>query len=70
MANQLGKDEEPRRMYSLVRDREGDLWERGRTRWTCKAPIDGRRVTRVGRLPWYALVYQYGPLTLVREGKG
>lgn len=61
--------EEPKRMYSLVRDRDGDLWQRGRTRWSCLAPIDGVRVARVGRLPWYALRSQYGPLTLIRNGK-
>ena len=61
--------DEPMKMGSLVRDRDGDEWQRGRTRWTCKAPVDGRRVTRVGRLPWYALASQYGPLTVLREGR-
>lgn len=62
-------DEEPQKMYSLVRDKDGDIWQRGRTRWTCQTPVGSRGVTNVGRLPWYALVRQYGPLILVREGK-
>lgn len=56
-------------MYSLVRDREGDVWQRGRTRWTCQAPVDGRRVLRVGRLHWSALQSMYGPLEILRVGK-
>lgn len=63
------KDSEPKKMYSLVRDKDGDTWLRGRTRWTCQAPVDGNRVSRVGRLPWYALVTQYGPLEVIRVGK-
>lgn len=58
---------EPRKRGTVVRDREGDTWRRGTTRWNCEAPVDGDRVTRAGRLPWYALVDQYGPLTLVSE---
>lgn len=61
--------QEPKQMGSLVRDRDGDLWERGRTRWNCQAPIDGRRVQRAARLPWYALVTLYGPLEVVRNGR-
>ena len=57
--------EEPKARGSLVRDRDGDLWKRGNTRWTCQASVDGERVLRVGRLPWFALVSQYGPLTRV-----
>ncbi|GAB2734657.1 hypothetical protein [Nocardioides pakistanensis] len=60
-------DMEPTRRGTVVRDRDGDLWRRGNTRWSCLAPVDGERVTRVGRLPWYALKRQYGPLTLVEE---
>ncbi len=56
---------EPSRMGATVRDRSGDLWRRGRTRWTCMAPVDGVRVQRVARLPWYALVDQYGPVEVV-----
>lgn len=55
--------EEPKKRGSLVRDKDGDLWKRGNTRWTCQAPVDGRRVLQVGRLPWYALLSEYGPLT-------
>jgi len=57
--------EEPKRRYSVVRDREGDLWKRGNTRWTCQTPVDGVRVLRVGRLHWTALARMYGPLTVV-----
>lgn len=60
---------EPKKQGSQVRDRDGDLWLRGRTRWSCLARVDGVRVTRAGRLPWYALLDQYGPVTVVREGK-
>lgn len=72
--------EEPKRMYSLVRDADGHIWQRGRTIWSCTAPIGTRYYSRVkrrpmvvesvGRLPWHALARMYGPLTLVREGKG
>jgi hypothetical protein len=60
---------EPRRMGAEVRDREGDLWRRGRTRWSCLAPVDGVRIERVARLPWYALVDQYGPVTEVEDNR-
>lgn len=61
--------EEPKKRGSLVRDKDGDLWRRGNTRWSCLAEVDGTRVLRVARLPWYALVDQYGPVELVREGE-
>lgn len=61
--------EEPLKMYSLVRDRAGDIWERGRTRWTCTAPVDGRRILRVARLYWSSLSSMYGPVQVVRGGK-
>lgn len=64
----MSTPEEPRQRGSLVRDRDGDLWQRGNTRWTCQTPPDGRRITSVGRLPWYALADRYGPLTVVRVG--
>jgi hypothetical protein len=60
---------EPMKMYSLVRDRAGDLWERGRTRWTCLARVDGRRILRVARLSWSSLNSMYGPVEVVRIGK-
>lgn len=56
-------------MYSIVRDRTGDLWERGRTRWTCLTPVDGRRILRVARLNWSGLNSMYGPVEVVRVGK-
>lgn len=46
-----------------VRDKGGDVWRFGRTRWTCETPIDGIRVTAVGRLPTATLERWYGPLT-------
>lgn len=55
--------DEPKQMGARVRDRDGDTWRRGCTRWTCEAPVDGHRVLRVGRLPWHALVRMDGPLT-------
>lgn len=61
----LGRDEEPKRRGALVVDRDGDRWRRGNTRWTCTAPVDGVRVTRTGRLPWFALIDRYGPVRLV-----
>jgi hypothetical protein len=57
--------EEPTKRGALVRDRDGDLWRRGTTRWSCLAPVDGVRVRRVGRLHWGDLVRTYGPLTPV-----
>jgi hypothetical protein len=58
-------DDEPKKRGAKVRDRDGDVWVRGNTRWTCQAPVDGVRVRRVGRLPWFALKDQYGPLSEV-----
>ena len=57
--------EEPKRRGAKVRDRDGDVWRRGNTRWTCQAPVDGVRVTRVGRLHWIELEQLYGPLERV-----
>jgi hypothetical protein len=57
--------EEPARMGARVRDRDGDTWRRGRTRWTCEARVDGRRVTAVARLPWSSLVSWYGPVEVL-----
>jgi hypothetical protein len=54
--------DEPRTRGARIRDRDGDTWRRGNTRWSCEAPVDGVRVQRVGRLPWHALVRMYGPL--------
>lgn len=59
---------EPKRMNAKVRDRDGDIWRRGRTRWTCTTPVDGERVRRVGRLHWSALVSMYGPVVVVDDG--
>lgn len=58
--------EEPKKRGSVVRDKDGDLWRRGNTRWTCQADVDGERVRRVGRLRWFALRRMYGPLEEVR----
>jgi len=68
--------EEPRRIGARVRDVDGHIWRRGRSRWSCEAEVGARYhdhrgrwrvVERTGRLPWYALLRMYGPLTLVDE---
>jgi hypothetical protein len=56
---------EPARMGARVRDRDGDTWRKGRTRWSCEAAVDGRRVQTVGRLPWSQLERMYGPLQVL-----
>jgi hypothetical protein len=71
-------NEEPREMGSIVRDADGHTWRRLRKMWVCEAPVGtsyveartNRHLTikQVGRLPWYALVREAGPLTLVRLG--
>lgn len=61
----LDVGDEPKRRGAVVVDKDGDHWQRGNTRWTCTAPVDGARVTRVGRLPWSALVSVYGPISFV-----
>lgn len=53
---------------SIVLDRFGDAWERGRTRWTCITPVDGARIVSVARMPWSALAGRYGPVRLIRQG--
>jgi hypothetical protein len=57
--------EEPKRRGARVRDKDGDTWRRGTTRWNCEAAVDGVRVTRAGRLPWVNLVQWYGPLEVI-----
>lgn len=59
--------EEPKRRYTVVRDKDGDQWRRGNTRWTCTTPVGSRGVTNVGRLGWHDLNRMYGPLILVSE---
>lgn len=66
---------EPLRMGAVVEDRDGHQWRRGRTLWTCLAPVGARYrdaqtgrltvVARVGRLPWAALRQASGPLRVV-----
>jgi hypothetical protein len=53
---------EPKKTGAEVRDRTGDVWRRGHTRWTCTTPVDGKRIMVVGRLHWDELVKMYGPL--------
>lgn len=61
-------------MGAVVRDVDGHTWRRGRTMWTCQAPVGSlyrdrsgrvRTVEQVGRLPWFALVWQVGPVEVV-----
>lgn len=61
---------EPKRRGARVRDKDGDVWVRGNTRWTCQAPVDGDRVRSVGRLPWYTLVDWYGPVEMLDGRRG
>lgn len=56
---------EPLRRGALVMDKDGDVWRRGNTRWTCQTPVGTNGVTNIGRLPWYALEAKYGPLTIL-----
>lgn len=64
--------EEPRSAGSKVIDVDGHVWIRRRKMWVCQARVgtsyvDARTnrrqvIERVGRLPWFALVSQAGPL--------
>ena len=58
------------RRGTIARDREGDLWRFGRSRWWCLAPTDGVRVTRVARLGTADLVSEYGPVVVERTDRG
>lgn len=53
------------RRYALVEDRDGYVWRRGNTRWTCTAPVDGIYVKSVGRLGWRDLRSWYGPISVL-----
>jgi hypothetical protein len=50
----------------VARDRFGDAWRRGNTRWTCLSPVDGERIQSVARLPHSELLSQYGPVVQIR----
>lgn len=56
--------DEPRRLYSVVRDRDGELWMRGRKwwYWQRRAPSEAP-----GKLRWASLEKDYGPLTTDAE---
>lgn len=55
---------EPERRGTVVLDQHGDAWRRDRMgRWTCLAPVDGVRRTKVEHLVWTELVTRYGPVT-------
>lgn len=56
-------------MHSVVRDRAGDQWIRGRVWWKCLARVDGVRILRVAQLHWSDLVRMYGPVEVLRVGK-
>lgn len=55
---------------TLVRDKHGDAWRRLQSRWVCMSPIDGDRVTQVGRLNQSALIQMYGPIRVVGDRAG
>lgn len=63
------------RYGSVVIDRQGDAWDIGRTRATCRTQVDGVRILRVARLPVRSgqpfggmLAHDHGPFKLLREG--
>jgi hypothetical protein len=47
---------------TLVLDRDGDVWRKGNTRWTCLVSGDGGRVRAIGRLTQSELLRQHGPV--------
>ena len=53
---------EPKRLYSVVRDRDGELWMRGR-KWWYWQNHRGVQGGGPGKLQWAALERMYGPLT-------
>lgn len=63
-------DPEPTRMQSVVKDASGDQWIRGRSWWRCLAHVDGVRVLNVAKLHWPDMVAMYGPVRVIRVGRG
>lgn len=58
----------PLKRGMVARDRFGDAWRRGNTRWTCLSPVDGERIQSVARLPHGELLSQYGPVVQIGAG--
>jgi len=56
--------DEPRTLYSVVRDCDGELWMRGRKWWYWQRTAPS---TAAGKLMWHDLDRQYGPLTTDAE---
>lgn len=54
---------EPKRLYSVVRDRDGELWMRGR-KWWYWQNHRGIQGGGPGKLHWNMLEKEYGPLTV------
>lgn len=52
--------DEPTALYSVVRDRDGHLWMRGRKWWYWQGGPHGK-------LMWDSLVRRYGPLGVDAE---
>lgn len=53
--------EEPKKLYSVVRDRDGEIWMRGR-KWWYWQPRERPEGAARGKLMWHSLEAMYGPL--------
>jgi hypothetical protein len=53
---------EPARRGAVVRDRNGDVWQRGASRWTCMKVMEGGPVQHLARQTWEDVWKSYGPL--------
>jgi len=56
--------DEPKALYSVVRDRDGELWMRGRKWWYWQRKTPS---AAAGKLHWNDLAKQYGPLSVDAE---
>lgn len=56
--------DEPKKLYSVVRDRDGEIWMRGRKWWYWQRR---KPSTAPGKLMWHHLEQDYGPLTVDAE---
>jgi hypothetical protein len=58
--------DEPTKLYSVVRDRDGELWMRGR-KWWYWQPRRRSEGDGPGKLRWSSLEKDYGPLGVDAE---
>ncbi len=58
--------DEPKKLYSVIRDRDGELWMRGR-KWWYWQPQRGDGEGGPGKLAWRELTRMYGPFSVDRE---